>query len=119
MCAAHKPISGHSVADLTCGLGVDAAALSRRFERVVAVERDEVLAAVARENFSRLGIGNVEVVCASAEEWVGSCSERFDWIYADPDRRDADGRKMVCMEHCSPDVLSLRGGFRILLRVLP
>ena len=108
VCAAHNPISGHSVADLTCGLGVDAAALSRRFERVVAVERDEVLAAVARENFSRLGIGNVEVVCASAEEWVGSCSERFDWIYVDPDRRDADGRKMVCMEHCSPDVLSLR-----------
>lgn len=111
-CASRKPISGGSVVDLTCGLGVDAAALSRRFERVVAVERDEVLAAVARENFSRLGIGNVEVVCCSAEQWVASCTERFDWIYVDPDRRDSDGRKMVCMEHCSPDVLSLRDRLR-------
>lgn len=108
MCAAHKPISGGCAVDLTCGLGVDAAALSRRFERVVAVERDEVLAAVARENFSRLGINNIEVVCGSAEEWAAACRERFDWIYVDPDRRDAGGRKMVCMEDCSPDVTALR-----------
>lgn len=107
-CAAHKPLSGGSVADLTCGLGVDAAALSRRFDRVVAVERDEVLAAVARENFSRLGITNIEVVCSSAEEWAAGCREHFDWIYVDPDRRDTAGRKMVCMEHCSPDVTAMR-----------
>lgn len=107
LCAAHKPISGGSVVDLTCGLGVDAAALSRRFDRVVAVERDEVLAAVVRENFSRLGIPNIEVICSSAEEWVASCRERFDWIYVDPDRRDTAGRKMVCMEHCSPDVTAM------------
>lgn len=108
VCAAHKPLSGGSVVDLTCGLGVDAAALSRRFDRVVAVERDEVLAAVARENFSRLGIDNIEVVCSSAEEWVAACRERFDWIYVDPDRRDTAGRKMVCMEDCSPDVTAMR-----------
>ncbi|MBO5771624.1 MAG: SAM-dependent methyltransferase, partial [Alistipes sp.] len=60
-CAVRKPLSGGSLLDLTCGLGVDAAMLSRRFERVVTCERNEVLAEVARENFARLGCHNIEV----------------------------------------------------------
>lgn len=106
-CAAHKAIAGDSVLDLTCGLGVDALFLSRRFARVVALERDEVLAAVARENFSRLGATNIEVVHASAEEYLSRDGMRFDWVYADPDRRSATGRKLVRLEACSPDIPAL------------
>lgn len=106
-CAAHKRIAGDSVLELTCGLGVDALYLSRRFRRVVTLERNEVLAEVARENFARLGISNVEVVCTSAEEYVAACTEHFDWIYADPDRRSSEGKKLVRLEDCSPDVVAL------------
>lgn len=106
-CALHKPLAGDSVLDLTCGLGVDAWALARRFGRVVALERDAGLAAVVRENFRRLGVDNVEVVAASAEEYLASCRERFDWVYADPDRRSAAGRKLVRLEECSPDIRAL------------
>ena len=60
-CAAHKRIGGDTVLDLTCGLGVDAFFLSRRFGRVVTLERNDVLARVAAENFSRLGATNIEV----------------------------------------------------------
>lgn len=107
-CALHKRIDGEAVLDLTCGLGVDAWALSRRFRRVVTLERDPLLAAVARENLQRLGVENVEVVNASVEEYLGRSDLRFDWIYADPDRRSAEGRKLVRLEDCSPDVLALR-----------
>lgn len=107
--AARKRLSGDRLLDLTCGLGVDALALSRRFREVVAVERDPVLAAVARENFRRLGAENVRVVNAPAEAFLAGCRERFDWIYVDPDRRDGDGRRQVRLEDCSPDVLALRG----------
>lgn len=106
--AAHKPIGGNRVLDLTCGLGVDATALSRRFRQVVTLERNEALAQVARENFARLGIENIEVVNCAAEEFVARCTDRFDWIYADPDRRSAEGKKLVRLEDCSPDILSLR-----------
>lgn len=106
-CAAHKQIEGERLLDLTCGLGVDVLALSRRFRRVVTLERNEVLAAVARENFARLGATHIEVVAASAEEFVATCHEHFDWIYADPDRRSAEGKKLVRLEDCSPDVLAL------------
>ena len=32
----------------------------------------------------------------------------FDWIYADPDRRSAEGRKLVRLEDCSPDIIALK-----------
>lgn len=106
-CAACKRIEGDRVLDLTCGLGVDAWALSRRFRQVTTLERDPVLAAVATENFRRLGVTNIEVVCASAEEFLQRDESHYDWIYADPDRRSAEGRKMVRMEDCSPDIAAL------------
>lgn len=105
--AAYKPIEGDTVLDLTCGLGVDAMALSRRFRRVVTLERNEALVEVARINLQRLGITNVEVVHTSAEEYVTLCRDHFDWIYADPDRRSAEGRKLVRLEDCSPDIVAL------------
>lgn len=106
-CTSCKRIEGDSVLDLTCGLGVDAWALSRRFRQVTALERDPVLAAIAAENFSRLGVANVEVVNSSAEEFLQREGLHYDWIYVDPDRRNAEGRKMVRMEDCSPDVVAL------------
>lgn len=106
-CAAAKRIEGDSLLDLTCGLGMDAAAMASRFKRVVALERDEVLAAVTRENMRRMGIGNVEVVNASAEEYLASTEERFNWVYADPDRRTAEGQRVFRLEDCSPNMLAL------------
>ena len=106
-CAMRKCLEGESVLDLTCGLGVDALALSKKFKRVVTIERNEMVAAVARENFRRLGADNIEVVCSSAEEYLASCTDHFDWCFSDPDRRGEKGEKLVRLEDCSPDVVAL------------
>ena len=111
-CAAHKELAGDTALDLTCGLGVDALALGRRFQRVVALERDPVLAAVTAYNLRLLGAENVEVVCTSAEEYLAAATQRIDWVYADPDRRSETGRKLVRLEDCSPDILQLRPAIR-------
>lgn len=100
-----KAISGGSILDLTCGLGIDTMSFAERFDRVVALERDEVLARVVRYNLGLLGVGNVEVVTTTAEEYLSQCDEHFDWVFVDPDRRSAEGKKMVRMEDCSPNVL--------------
>ena len=105
--AAAKRLSGGRLLDLTCGLGIDSTAMAERFESVVTIERDEVLAEVVRENLRRQGIDNVEVVTASAEEYVATCKEQFDWIYVDPDRRTDQGRRVVRLEDCSPNVVEL------------
>jgi hypothetical protein len=88
-------------------LGVDAYALSKRFGRVVTIERNEVVAAVARENFQRLGATNIEVINSSAEEYLATCTEHFDWCFSDPDRRGERGEKLVRLEDCSPNVVAL------------
>ncbi len=106
-CALRKQLSGESVLDLTCGLGVDAYALSKRFKRVLTIERNEMVAEVARENFRRLGADNIEVICSSAEEYLADCTEHFDWCFSDPDRRGSKGEKLVRLEDCSPDVVAL------------
>ena len=106
-CAMHKQLTGVSVLDLTCGLGVDTLALSRKFSRVVSLERDPVLAAVTQHNLKLLGAENVEVLCTSAEEYLATTTEHFDWIFADPDRRSERGEKMVLLEDCSPNMVAL------------
>lgn len=106
-CALRKRLEGESVLDLTCGLGVDAYALSKRFKRVVTIERNGVVAAVARENFRRLGAENIEVINSSAEEYLASCTDHFDWCFSDPDRRGERGEKLVRLEDCSPNVVAL------------
>ena len=105
--AERKQVAGGSLLDLSCGLGVDVIAAAQRFGRVVAIERDEVLAEVVRYNLSLLGITNVEVVTASSEDFVATTMEHFDWVFIDPDRRSAEGKKMVRMEDCSPNVLDM------------
>lgn len=105
--ASVKAISGGALLDLTCGLGIDVMHFAKRFDRVVTLERDEALAKVVRYNFALLGIDNVEVITTSAEEYVAATTDHFDWVFADPDRRSAEGKKMVRMEDCSPDVISL------------
>ncbi|MFR9567125.1 MAG: SAM-dependent methyltransferase, partial [Rikenellaceae bacterium] len=89
------------------GLGVDALYLSKSFERVVTIECNEILAAIVRENFKRMGVSNVEVVTGTAEEYIARCQERFDWLYVDPDRRVEGERRVVCLEGCSPNIVEL------------
>ena len=67
--ATRKSWRGDVCIDLTCGLGVDSFHLSRRFARVIAVERDAALARAAEINFRRLGADNITVVCTAAEEF--------------------------------------------------
>lgn len=98
---------GDLAIDLTCGLGVDAWALSQHFRRVIAVERDPAVAHLARVNFGLLGANNITVVNCSAEEFVAGGVPPTDLIYIDADRRGTHGQKLVLLEDCSPNVLTL------------
>lgn len=105
-CAAHKRFEGRLALDLTCGLGVDSLYLSRRFERVIAAEHNPTLATITRHNLQLLGASNVEVFEGRAEELLESI-DHAELIYADPDRRSAEGKKLVCLEDCSPNIAAL------------
>ena len=111
--AALKTFEGNLCIDLTCGLGVDSFYLSRRFKRVIALERDPVLAEIARINFHRLGAANIEVHNLAAEDFLQDPTQYFsessgiDLIYVDPARRGDRGEKLFRLENCSPNVIQL------------
>ncbi|MFQ8807206.1 MAG: hypothetical protein ACLR8Y_21965 [Alistipes indistinctus] len=104
--ASVKRYSGDTCLDLTCGLGVDAFYLSKRFRQVIAVERNAELSEIARINFRLLGVQNIRVVNSPAEAFLEQLrgqtqttpdrnSGTIDLIYIDPARRDDQGKSMV------------------------
>lgn len=111
-CALSKEYSGKLCVDLTCGLGVDAFMMSRRFEKVITVEKDPLIAEIARYNFELLGVKNAEVICADSAEWIRQYKEHADLIYVDPDRRAGSNRKMYLLEDCLPNVIELMPALR-------
>ena len=102
--ASRGPLGG--IADLTGGLGVDSWAFAGKFERVLYFERNSDLAGAAGRNFARLGVDNI---CVRAQAFDLEQTKEFapDWIYLDPARRSAAGRKVFLLEDCEPDVLAL------------
>lgn len=76
-----------TVADLGCGIGGDAMGLAALGTKVVAVDADEVTAAVAAYNLAPFG-GDVSVRHARAEEVVES-GIAVDAYWLDPARRTA------------------------------
>lgn len=116
-------VPGRALAvDLTCGLGVDSLALSEVFEKVISVEVDEFKAAVARYNFEKLGVHNVEVVCCGAEDFV--IPPDTDFIYVDPSREDASGRRVYSLQQSSPDITQLmprlmQGAHGVMVKLSP
>ena len=113
--ARHKAevVSGAArLADLTGGIGVDSWAFASVCGKVLHNEMDGPLSAAAERNFERLGKRNVRctrhMVAPGTDDWLMELQHfKPDWVYADPARRDASGRKVFLLEDCSPDILAI------------
>jgi len=78
-----------AVADLGCGVGLDALAAAEAGLDVIAVEQDEVTAILAEANLSPYG---VEVRCGDAVDLAGGLLGDGRSLLADPARRTGRGR---------------------------
>lgn len=102
-----KNYHGRLCVDMTCGLGVDSLHLSHHFDKVISIERDEVLCEVARYNFKKIGVSNIEVVNAASLDYLSKYEGAdIDLIYVDPARRSED-KKVYLFEDCSPNIFDL------------
>ena len=99
-------MQGKSFADLTGGLGVDTYFISQRFQQADYVERQVELCDLARHNFAALG-SHIEIWNEAAEDFLKHCGTK-DYIFIDPARRDAYGRKTVSIGDCTPDVVAIQ-----------
>jgi hypothetical protein len=123
--ASAKDFSGARCLDLTCGLGVDSLHFSKKFQQVMSIERNTVLAETVRYNFGLMNIHNIDVINASAEDFVNNYEgEQFDLIYIDPARRDGGGKKVFLPEDCEPNFVELlpilqKIGRKIVIKMSP
>ncbi|MBX3101540.1 MAG: hypothetical protein KF690_03435 [Bacteroidetes bacterium] len=104
-------MQGALALDVTGGMGVDAAQLARQFSEVIYVEADAQRCAWAQWNFRQLGLTNIRVVQATAEDFLAAYSgARPDFCYADPDRRPG-GSRQIRLEGLMPQPAFLAAAF--------
>lgn len=98
---------GALVVDLTAGFGVDMAFISQRFQRAVHVERQTQLCAISSENYKRLGLNHIDVVCGDGVDYLHQMPHA-DLLFIDPARRDHHGGRTYSIANCTPNVIEMR-----------
>lgn len=99
-------VGGKRFADMTGGFGIDFSYICRGFKEAFYIERNDKLCDIARENFALLGLGHAKVMNGNSEDVLAALPQ-LDWIFVDPARRDGDGRKVVALSDCEPNVVEL------------
>lgn len=114
-----KKFKGKRILDLTCGLGADVWNWSRSFEEVITLEPDPELFPIVQHNFQKLNLANVKVFPETAESFVENYQgERFEMIYADPDRRGADSERIHHPLEGAPNLRQIMPRLRMLTDLL-
>lgn len=98
--------TGDLLVDLTAGFGVDMAFVSPNFRHAVSVEQNASLCAVSSENFERLGLKHVKVICGDGVDYLHQMNHA-DLLFIDPARRDEHGGRTYGIADCSPNVLEI------------
>lgn len=119
LCAAYKSkhFGADRVADITGGMGVDAAAFAAKASALLFAEPDAQRLAFAQHNFKALGLSGITLMNSRAED-LGEALSAFqpDLIYLDPSRRDAAQKRKTLLKDLSPDISTLQ---EALLTVAP
>ncbi|MGB0892407.1 MAG: class I SAM-dependent methyltransferase, partial [Flavobacteriaceae bacterium] len=97
-------ISGNSIIDITGGFGVDCFAFSKRFKQVTHCELNDDLSTIVKHNYQQLNINNISTISGNGIDYLKNTSEKFDWIYIDPSRRNDTKGKVFLLEDCLPNV---------------
>ncbi|MGB7843004.1 MAG: class I SAM-dependent methyltransferase [Salinimicrobium sp.] len=97
-------VEGKSLLDLTGGFGIDSFYFSKSLEEVSHCELNTELSELAKQNFKTLNAGNINTIPGDGISFLKSSSERFDWVYVDPSRRDYAGGRVFFLSDCLPNV---------------
>lgn len=97
---------GKVFANITGGFGIDFYFISQKFDKKIYVEQNADLCDIVTHNLSVLSHKNYEVHNANAVDFLEN-TEKLDWLYIDPARRDNVGKKTVLISDCTPDVVAL------------
>ncbi len=95
-------VMGKSLADLTGGFGVDSFYFSKRFETVLHFELNKLLSNITNYNLGILQAEHIECIAKDGLKTIEN--RKFDVIYVDPARRNAEKGKVFFLKDCEPNV---------------
>ena len=97
-------VSGISLVDITGGFGVDCYYFAKKINKVVHCEIAPDLSQIVRYNFKIMRVENVKTATENGLDYLRRDNKRYDWIYADPSRRNDTKGRVFLLEDCSPDI---------------
>ncbi|MCF6182366.1 class I SAM-dependent methyltransferase [Lutibacter sp.] len=117
-------VSGNSLIDITGGFGVDTYYFSQKVKKITHCEINKELSVIVSHNLKQLNIENIKTVDSDGIEVLKNNSTKYDWIYADPSRRNDLKGKVFLLEDCLPNIpenidLLFQKSKNILLKISP
>ena len=117
-------VSGESLIDLTGGFGIDDYYFTKEVAHVFHCEINSELSEIAKHNFEKLGIQNIDCIAGDSFEYLENYNSKFDWLYVDPSRRSSVKGKVFLLADCLPNVPELLEFYfekstNILIKVAP
>ena len=100
-------LEGNTIVDLTGGWGVDHAFIAPRFKQSVYIEQQKDLVKIAAHNFRILGLKQTKAIHADGMEYLREM-QKADCIYIDPARRSSEGRRVISIQNCEPDLSNIQ-----------
>lgn len=95
-----RKLASQAVLDLCCGIGCDSLAFAAAKSRTLGLDVDPVCIAIARHNADALGVGATFEVADIRRPLPAG----YDSIFADPARRDEQGRRLHDVERYLPSL---------------
>lgn len=97
-------VVGKSLLDLTGGFGVDTYFFSKKIEEVFHCEINKELSEIATYNFGVLEQENVTCIPEDGIHYLQNNSQKYDWIFVDPSRRNENIGKVFLLKDCLPNI---------------
>lgn len=97
-------VSGNAIIDITGGFGVDCFAFAEKFKEVTHCEINTKLSAIVEHNFKELKVKNIKTIAKDGLVYLKNQQKSYDWIYADPSRRDDIKGRVFLLEDCLPNI---------------
>ena len=117
-------VSRKKLVDITGGFGVDTYFFSQKVKDITHCEINSELSTIVSHNFKQLKVKNITTLLCDGIEFLAKNQEKFDWIYADPSRRNDAKGKVFLLADCLPNIpknldLFFQKTDNILLKVSP
>ncbi|MCG9792569.1 THUMP-like domain-containing protein [Flavobacterium algicola] len=97
-------VSGESLIDLTGGFGIDDFYFSKVIPQIIHCEINPELSNIVSHNLKQLQVSNIKCCVGDSRETLLHLSQKWDWIYIDPSRRNDAKGKVFLLKDCLPNV---------------